>query len=169
MVLLVAAAALLAACGGGGDSEAKKDDGPTRPEYVAEVDALCKQVTRRSRPTNRKIQALVNASGSFSSRLKKSTPLLRKTYALQKGKLDDFEAIEPPASDRAQIDAVIAASSQALEEFRGGIPVAQRGDLKAFIDIAFDANGTRAKAERLGTTYGFAADCFAIPIDLGQI
>ncbi len=166
--MLLAVATLLGACGGGG-SEAKKDTGPTRPAYIAEVNALCAKVTRQSRPTNRRLQALVNATGSFSDRLKKSVPLLRKTYSLQAGKLYDFRRIKPPAKDRAQINAVIAASALALKEFRGGIPIAQRGDLKGFIDIAFDANSTRARAERLGTTYGFREDCFAIPIDLGQV
>jgi hypothetical protein len=168
LALLVVAAPVLAACGGG-DSTAKKDQGPTRPAYIAQVDALCKKVTQQSKPTNRKLQALVNASGSYSDRLRRSTPLLRKTYALQKGKLDTFKRVRPPAKDRAQIKALIAAGSKALDELRGGIPIAQRGDLEGFIDIAFDANGTRAQAERLGTTYGFRADCFAVPIDLGQI
>jgi hypothetical protein len=168
LALLFMAAATLAACGAGG-STAKKDQGPTRPAYIAQVDALCKKVTQRSKPTNRKLQALVDASGSYSDRLRRSTPLLRKTYALQKGKLEAFKRVRPPAKDRAQIHALIVAGSKALDEFRGGIPIAQRGDLKGFIDIAFDANGTRANAERLGTTYGFRADCFAVPIDLGQI
>jgi hypothetical protein len=166
--LLVAAAAALAACGGGG-STAKKDQGPTRPAYIAQVDALCKKVTRQSKPTNRKLQALVDASGSYSDRLRRSTPLLRKTYALQRGKLEAFKRVRPPAKDRARIHALVVASSKALDELRGGIPIAQRGDLKGIIDIAFDANGTRANAERLGTTYGFRKDCFAVPIDLGQI
>jgi len=101
--------------------------------------------------------------------LKRSTPLLRMTYTLQKGKLDRIKALRPPSKDRAQIDAVVEASSKALEEFEGGIPVAQRGDLKNFIDIVFYANGLRAPAERLGTNYGFQEDCFAVPIDLGQL
>jgi hypothetical protein len=167
LALLVAAAAALAACGGG--STAKKDQGPTRPAYIAQVDALCKKVAQRSKPTNRKLQALVNASGSYSDRLRRSTPLLRKTYALQQGKLEAFKRMQPPAKDRAQIHALVVASSKALGELRGGIPIAQRGDLKGIIDIAFDANGTRANAERLGTAYGFRKDCFAVPIDLGQI
>lgn len=168
IALLIAGCAGLAACGGD-DETAAKDEGPTRPQYVAQVDAICKKVTKASQPTNRKIQALVDGTGSFSSRLKKSTPLLQKTYDLQKGKLDDIEAIEQPSKDKAQIAEVVAVSSKALEEFKGGIAIARRGDLKEFIDIAFDANGTRAKAERLGMTYGFAQDCFKIPIELDQV
>ena len=168
IALLLWAAGALGACGGD-DSEAEKDSGPTRPEYIAQVDELCKKVTKASRPTNRKLQALVNGSGTYSSRLKKSTPLLRKTYDLQKGKLEDVRAVPPPQKDRAQINKILATGSKALEEFRRGIPIAQRGDLKNFIDIAFDANGTRATAERLGTQYGFDADCFRIPIELDQL
>ena len=168
IALLLSAASALAACGGD-DSAADKDTGPTRPEYIAKVDALCAKVTKASRPTNRKLQALVDGSGTFSSRLKKATPLLQKTYDLQKGKLEDVRAVPPPQKDRAQINKVLATGSKALEEFRKGIPIARRGDLKNFIDIAFDANGTRGDAERLGTNYGFAADCFRIPIELDEL
>jgi hypothetical protein len=169
IALLLTAAGALGACGGGDDSAAEKDSGPTRPEYIAQVDKLCAKVTKASQPTNRKLQALVNGTGTFSSRLKKSTPLLQKTYDLQKGKLEDVRAVPSPKKDRAQINEVLATGSKALEEFKKGIPIARRGDLKNFIDIAFDANGTRAKAERLGTTYGFAADCFRIPIELDEL
>ena len=168
IALLLSAASALGACGGD-DSEAEKDTGPTRPEYIAQVDKLCAKVTKASQPTNRKLQALVNGTGTFSSRLKKSTPLLEKTYDLQKGKLEDVRAVPPPKKDRAQINEVLATGSKALEEFKKGIPIARRGDLKNFIDIAFDANGTRARAERLGTTYGFAEDCFRIPIELDEL
>lgn len=168
IALLIAASTLLSACGGG-DVKATQADGPTRPAYIARVDALCRKVTKASQPTNRKLQALVNSSGTYSSRLKKSTPLLQRTYDLQKGKLADVRAIKAPPKDVAQVDEVLSVSSKALEEFRGGIAIARRGDLKSFIDIAFDANGTRARAERLGTTYGFAQDCFAIPIELDQL
>lgn len=167
IAVLLSAAGALGACGG--DDKPAKDTGPTRPEYIAQVDKLCKKVTQASQPTNRKLQALVDGSGTFSSRLKKSAPLLRKTYDLQKGKLEDVRAIQPPAKDRAQVNKILATGSKALEEFRRGIPIAQRGDLKNFIDIAFDANGTRADAERLGTQFGFDEDCFRIPIELDEI
>jgi len=167
IALLMTAASALGACGG--DDSSAEDSGPTRPEYVAKVDALCAKVTQASRPTNRRLQGLVNGTGTFSSRLKKSAPLLQKTYDLQKGKLEDIKAVRPPVKDRAQIDEVVAVSSKALKEFLDGIAIAERGDLKNFIDVAFDANGTRARAERLGTTYGFAEDCFRIPIELDDL
>ncbi len=164
---IVATAALLSGCGG--DDKAAKDEGPTRAEYVKQVDAICRNTTRRSRPTNRRLQALVDASGTFSSRLKKAAPHLQTTYELQKAKLDRIKATEPPSKDRAQIAEIVKTSNAALGEFRGAIPIARRGDLKNFIDVAFDANGTRAKAERLGTTYGFDAECFAVPVDLSAL
>ena len=166
--IVLAAATLAAGCGGGGDSKAKQDNALTRPQYIKQVDAVCRKTAQQSKPTNRKLQALVNGSGTFSSRLKKAAPLLHTTYRLQKAKLDRIKAMAPPAKDRAQVAEVVKASAAALAEFRNGLPIAERGDLKNFIDIAFDANGTRAKAERLGTTYGFRTECFAVPIDLSS-
>ena len=166
--MLLAAAPLAAGCGGD-DSKSKPKTAITRPQYIKQVDAVCRRTTQQSKPINRRLQALVDASGSFSSRLKKAAPLLQKTYDVQKAKVDRIKAMAAPEKDRAQIAEVIKTSYAALAELRGGIPVARRGDLKNFIDIAFDANGTRAKAERLGTTYGFRAECFAVPIDLSSL
>lgn len=162
--ILLGAATALGACGGGSDEPAQK--GPTRAEYVADVNALCQEVTRQSEPTNRKLQALVNASGSYTSRLKRSPPLLRTTLKLQTDKLEQFKAIEPPSKDVAQIKELSTAADATLRQLQKAIGIAERGDLKAFIDIVFDEDGSRARAERLGTTYGFRADCFTVPVDL---
>ncbi|MEJ7825518.1 MAG: hypothetical protein WKF48_08805 [Solirubrobacteraceae bacterium] len=163
-LMLVMGAMLLVACGGGSDEP--EDDGPTRQSYIAEVDALCRRVTLDSRERNRELQALVDGSGSFAGRLRKGAPLLSETYDVQKAKLDRFKRIEPPADDRAQISRVTTAAEATLMQLRDAVSIAQRGDLKSFIDVIFDATGARAKVERLGTTYGFRADCFSVPIDL---
>ena len=161
--MLVGATAL-GACGG--DSDEAADKGPTRPAYIADVDALCQRIARQSAPTNRKLQQLVNGSGSYTSRLKRSPPFLRTTLELQTRKLRQFKAIKPPSKDVAQIKEVSTASEAVLAQLREAIAIAERGDLKEFIDIVFDENGARAKAERLGTTYGFRKDCFTVPVDV---
>jgi len=166
--ILVATVLPIAACGDDSES-AKKDSAITRAEYIKQVDAICAKTTQRSKPTNRKLQALVDASGTYTSRLKKAAPHLQTTYDLQKDKLDQIKAIDPPEKDRAQIAEVVKVSDATLVEFQDAVGIAERGDLKSFIDVAFDANGTRAKAERLGTTYGFNADCFAVPVDLSSL
>ena len=164
---IVATLTLLAGCGGD-DNKGAEDEGPTRAEYIKQVDAVCRKTTQKSKPTNRRLQALVDASGTYASRLKKAAPYLSTTYDLQKRKLASIKAIDPPKKDRAQIAEIIKVSDATLVEFQDAIGIAERGDLKGFIDVAFDANGTRAKAERLGTTYGFRAQCFAVPIDLSS-
>ena len=163
--VLMAAAALLGGCGGD-DGSKTEDDGPTRPDYVAEVNALCTKVTRDSRPTIRKIQALIEGSGTYSSRLRKGAPLLRDTYEAQAGKLADFKKIEQPTKDVAQLKTLTAAAEGALDDLRDALPAAENGDLPEIIDLATDASGNRAKAERLGVTYGFNEDCFGLPVKL---
>ena len=166
--IVVAAVLPIAACGDDSES-AKKDSGITRAEYIKQVDAICAKTSQKSKPTNRKLQALVDATGSLASRLKKAAPHLQTTYDLQKDKVDQIKAIDPPDKDRAQIAELIKVSDATLVEFQDAIGIAERGDLKSFIDVAFDANGTRAKAERLGTTYGFNTQCFAVPVDLSSL
>jgi hypothetical protein len=170
LLAAILGAAVLPIAGCGDDSEsAKKDSGITRAEYVKQVDAICAKTTQKSKPTNRKLQALVDASGTYASRLKKAAPHLQTTYDLQKDKIEQIKALDPPEKDRAQIAEITKVSDATLAEFQDAVGIAERGDLKRFIDVAFDANGTRAKAERLGTTYGFDADCFAVPVDLSSL
>ena len=161
--LLGAVALLAAACGG---DEAAKDEGVTRAEYVAEVNALCTKVTRESRPINTKIKALLEASGTYASRLRKGAPLLHQPYAKQKAKLAAFKKIEPPAADRAQVKAITTAAQRALKDLRDALPAADAGDVPPIIDLATDAFGARTKAELLGVRYGLREDCFGIPVSL---
>ncbi len=163
--MLVALALALGACGG--EDEAKKEPQITRPQYIAQVNALCKKTTEQSRSTNRKIQALIEGSGSFASRLRKGAPLLRKTYKAQSAKFARFKQLEPPPADRAQIQRLTVAAQRALNDLRDALPAADRGDLPPIIDLATDASGARTRAERLGVTYGFREDCFGLPVSLG--
>ena len=166
--MLVAAVLPIAGCGGD-DADSAKDSGITRAEYIKQVDAICAKTAQESKPTNRKLQALVDASGSYASRLKKAAPHLQTTYDLQKSKLDDIKAIDPPEKDKAQVAEIVKSSTATLGEFEDAVGIAERGDVKRFIDVAFDANGTRGTAERLGATYGFSAQCFAVPVDLSSL
>jgi len=163
--MLAALAVLAAGCGG--DDEPAKKQGVTRPQYIKQVDALCAKTTRDSRSINRRIQALIEGSGTYSSRLRKGAPLLRQTYRKQAAKFAAFKQLEPPAPDRAQIEELTVAAQHALNDLRDALPAADKGDLPPIIDLATDASGARTKAERLGVTYGFRQDCFGLPVSFG--
>jgi hypothetical protein len=162
--MLVAATLLIAACGGGSKN---KHAGISHADYVARVDALCKRVARQSKPINEQLQALVDGSGTFKSRLLRAAPLLHRTYAIQSSKLKRFKRIASPPNDRADVHAIEVVAAGALKDLHDGLPAADSGDLADFIDVALDATGNRAKVERLGTQYGFRSDCFTVPIKLG--
>jgi hypothetical protein len=159
----------LGACGGDDGGGGSKDKGPTRAQYRAEIGAICQKATRQSKPTFEKLQALVDASGTYKSRLIKAAPSLRKLYKIQNAKLEQFKAVDPPTADRAQIAELTKVAAQTIREFRDFLPAAEAGDLEKFIDIATDASGARADAERLGTNYGLREDCFSLPIDLSNV
>jgi hypothetical protein len=163
---LAGLAILLAACGGSSGGGKAADNGITRPEYVKKIDAICRRSARESKPTFDGLQALVDASGTYKSRLIKATPLLKTTYKLQSAKLKRFKAVQPPTADRAQVAAITQAADATLAELKKFLPAAAVGDLSKFIDIATDASGERAKVDRLGTDYGFESDCFSLPIKL---
>lgn len=167
--LLAAFALALGACGGDDGGSPSEQAQITKPEYVKQVDAICADTVKRSQPTFDKLQDLVNASGTYKSRLIKAAPLLRRAYRLQASKLRRFKAIEPPAADRAQIAELTTVAEKTIDEFRSFLPAAERGDLEEFIDIATDASGARGDAERLGTNYGFDESCFSLPVDLSNV
>ncbi len=164
--MILAIALLAAGCGGEDGGQSKAEAAKIRRAYVAKVDALCKKVSEQSRPINRKIQGLIEGSGTYASRVRKGAPLLEQTYEAQASKLERFKKIEPPQGDRRQIQRLTTAAEALLKDLRDGIPAARRGDLPAIIDLATDATGNRAKTERLGLTYGFREDCFSLPIKL---
>ena len=169
---LVAALAGLAlglgACGGDDDSESAGKD-ITKPEYVAEVGTICKKAATQSKPIFAKLQKLVDASGTYKSRLIKAAPDLRRLYKIQSTKLESFKDVEPPAADRAEIRELTTVAQTTIDEFRDFLPAAEAGDLEKFIDVATDASGARADAERLGTNYGLREDCFTLPVDLSSL
>jgi len=167
--MLVVGAFALGACGDDGSKSSSADDGVTRPEYITKVDAICKKVAQQSQPSFRKLQALIDASGTYKSRLIKAAPTLHTVYGLQATKLRRFKAIEPPEADRAQVAEITKTATATLNEFRDFLPAAESGDLEKFIDVATDANGNRARVDRLGTRYGFRKDCFSLPLDLSNV
>ncbi len=160
--LLAAAALVLGACGG-----SSADKGISQADYVKKIDAICSDVARESADTNRGLQALVNGSGTYTSRLEKSVPLLRDTLRLQTSKVRRFEQVQPPTKDVARVKEITAAARAALGDLRDIIPKARTGDLPSFIDFATDASGNRGKVERLGVDYGIKDDCFTLPISFG--
>ena len=166
--LLAGLAVVLGACGGD-DGEKSAGNDITRPEYVAKVGGYCKTATTQSKPIFARLQKLVDASGTYKSRLIKAAPDLRKLYKIQNTKLTRFKALEPPTADRAQIAELTKVAQKVIDEFREFLPAADNGDLEKFIDIATDASGSRADAERLGTNYGLREDCFSLPVDLSNI
>jgi len=145
------------------------DSSVTRPQYVAKIDAICKKTTQQSKQIFTKLQTLVDASGTYKSRLIKAAPLLRKLYKVQSAKLEQFKATKPPTDDRAKIAQLTKVAQQTIDEFRDFLPAAEAGDLEKFIDIATDASGARADAEQLGTSYGLREDCFSLPVDLSNV
>ncbi len=167
--VLAGLALALGACGGDDGDGKSADDGLTRPEYVAKVDGYCKQATRQSKPIFTRLQKLVDASGTYKSRLIKAAPDLRKLYKIQNAKLRRFKALEAPTADRAQIAELTTVAQKTIDEFEQFLPAAEAGDLEEFIDIATDASGARGEAERLGTNYGLREDCFSLPVDLSNV
>src|ERR1044072_9086616 len=163
----VAAGALaLGACGDDGSKNDSDDNGITRAEYIKQVDAICKRGAPQCQPSFRKVQALIDATGTYKSRLIKAAPTLRTVYGLQEKKLNGFKQLEPPTADRAQVAEITTTATQTLKEFRNFLPAAGAGDLETFIAVATDATGSRARVDRLGTRYGFRKDCFSLPLDL---
>lgn len=160
--LLVAAALIVGACGG-----SSKGTGVSHADFVTKADAVCQSIARESKSTDDAIQALIDSSGSFTSRLKKSPPLLRKTLALQTSKVQRIEGLQRPKGDEARIAQLVAAGRAELGDLRKAIPIAERGDLADFIDFATDATGHRGRVEQLGVDYGIRDDCFTLPVTLG--
>ena len=162
--VLVSLVMALGACGSDNDSSAVDAEGVTRVGYIAEVNALCQKVVEETQSDNRKLQALLDAQGTYRGRLVKGASLLRENYESQRSKFDRFKRIEPPDADRHRVAEVIEASELTLQRLEQSLPAAERGDLRSFLDRMTDAGGALAYLDYLGTAYGFDENCFRVRV-----
>jgi hypothetical protein len=162
----LAVAVVAAACGGGGDARDDHARAPTRAQYVARTDRLCKASNARTRALN--VQLLRAAAGARNDRelLRRLAPILQRGYGKVRDTAAAFQASNPPPDDAAAIERIRAAYDKQAEQLRRLAAAARAGDAARFRTLSDEQRKVVTRARRLARGYGFR-ECGSVKSDPG--
>jgi hypothetical protein len=127
--LLLVALAVLAGCGSSSSSA------PTKAEYVAKADAICKAAGEKTAPLVTKLESSAGAIASGSATVAREVaPVLVKLHEVGASSLSQLRALKEPTGEKAAIEKylspltnVVAAAGQAASSLGAGQPSAAFG------------------------------------------
>lgn len=145
---IVTAAALilgvLSGCGGDG-----ADEGPTRAQYAARADRICRETSAQAAPLLRRLAAGV--SGLTADRARALAPVGTRVHALARDYVQRLSALEQPPDDRDEIATFLSRTRQVVDAIgrsaaalSAGRTVEALGTLQATQSAAAEANGAAA-------------------------
>jgi hypothetical protein len=112
---------LVAGCGSGASSTGTTSSeagapGPAMAAYIAKADALCKAENHRLAKPSAELEAVLREAQSNEELASAAAPL-REFGAEVKQGLANLEALEAPAAQRAQVEAMIATETRQVDLF----------------------------------------------------
>lgn len=142
-IVIAASAALalltLSACGGG------QATGPSRADYIARAERICRDTTAQAAPLLRRFAAGAASLNATSAR--KLAPVGERIHALASAYIARLRALPQPAADRAKIARFLSLSrevidglGQAATALSAGHTVEVLGTLQGVQATANDAN-----------------------------
>ncbi len=149
----VLALAALAGCGGeDGDGGGDR----ARAAYVAEGDALCRQVNARIARLNRRAADDVRrAGGQDAATLAALAPVLAQGLAIQRDAERRFAAIAPPEADRDEVAELVAANRRQTTLVARLAETSRRGDATGFLTTSNRLVVERRRTARIARGIGF--------------
>jgi hypothetical protein len=127
----------------------------TRESYIAEADALCKESNAEAKRLNEELQRAAASAKGDAQILARLEPILRRGYAAQQRRRDEFVAITPPAADRS-ITAKIKTSVDEQTALVGRlVDAADRRDVQRFTGLNAEQERVSSRTQALMEGYGF--------------
>ena len=137
-------------CGGGDDGDA-----PTRAQFIAQTDELCKASNRRTRTLNLKLRRAAAGARDDRDLLRRLAPILERGYDRVRANAAAFRAVEPPDDDAAEIARLRRLYDQQAQFVRPLAAAARRGDVSGFESLTAQQRDVVTRARRLSRAYGF--------------
>jgi hypothetical protein len=138
---MFAAAALAAlavgGCGGGDDggdrasSASSARDTPTKKEFVAQAQAICRDTKAKQKPFSDKVQALPDRTD-----IKRVAPLLQAALDESRKGLARLRALPAPTEDKALLDAYFTSAERLLHAHKELADAARKSDRPASEKVA---------------------------------
>jgi len=158
LALLAVASVALAACGGGGSTTTttSKPKGPTKAQYVREVDAICRTVQSQTAPLIKQVTPLAESLvlGGSASAAGKLASLVATLHADAASDLAQLRALAEPPGSHAAIErfmrplaTIVASVGQAVSTLHSKTPSNALGLLQ---QLAPTAQQVKAGAKAYG-------------------
>jgi hypothetical protein len=136
----VLAAVALGACGGSGGTSTTKStaSGPTKAQFIAQADAICKTTEAKLAPLIKELAAGAAKllAGTSSSTGQLATPLT-KAHTVAAAGLTELQALAQPAGDHKQIEKFLSPLGQivgSLATAAGGLSKGQSTEALAQLE-----------------------------------
>lgn len=152
---LVCIAFVLAAFGAAGCGDDGDGDAPTRAQFIAQTDELCKASNRRTRTLNLKLRRAAAVARNDRDVLRRLAPILEDGYDLVRDNAAAFRAVEPPDDDAAAIAGLRTLYDRQAQFVRRLAAAARRGDARRFEALSVEQQAVVTRARRLSRAFGF--------------
>jgi hypothetical protein len=129
---------------------------PTRAQFIAQADAICRRLRAEQAPLKARVAALQGLSERARSTFKTLASLLRQSIALARAADTRFAAIPRPVGDAATIDKLLAIHSEEVTEATN-----YANALDSYQRSAWEAAGaalTKAEAFDRGISQGYGME-----------
>ncbi len=146
---LAAVGVVLAGCGGG-------SSGPTKADYIARADKICRQARSAALPLVKQVTA-----GGFSlspSEAKKLAGVASQLHTVEARYLAQLQALEQPSADKKAIAAFLTPAASVVKAIDSAAAALQRGDLVTTLGLLNEAQSAGSEAKTAADAYGFK-DC----------
>ncbi len=145
---------MLSACGGGG-----RPAGPSRADYIAHADRVCRDTRARSAPLLRRFAAGAASLDAASAR--RLAPLGRHIHALAQAYLARLRALAPPEGDRDAVGHFLSLSGAVVDELGHAAVALAAGHPLDVLATLRDAQLGAKDANAAAAAYGFS-DCATV-------
>lgn len=146
---LVATAAGLLSVGGCGGS-----GGPSKSEYIAKADAICRSAQTQAAPLIQKLTFTVTGSPA-PARMRRAAAIVGDLQAIGRSYMSRLRALERPGHDDKAIAAFLVPTGQVIDALAEARAALQRGETVRALGLLQQAQPVDAEAGAAARSYGF--------------
>jgi rubrerythrin len=158
---LLALVVVVAGCGGGGSSTGGSTDAQsgggelTKADFISQADEVCSAYDDEVEPIKKEIETIEESGDSEDpAEVKKLGGLLKETVVAAEGELKEIQALQPPKSDEAKVDSILAGAEDGNGIGLEAASALEENDIETFTELIPKAESTNLKARKGAEAYG---------------